>query len=907
MAYPTPNRTNDAYTPHSSGMFSNLSDEKQDKKKGAAQHHSPTMRQGADETRSDQVQRESVIDENHWRTLDELRRQAIARKKINDTKSAQAAMASSEPACRARESSPPILLPDPTDTSCFTCNRQQAGINPALFDKLGKLHRGEISHAQLNHPRPDLVQVIGTFLFGEWTALHFNAAKSPQGIQALLAAGGSLDAMAEGGITLLHFAMIRRDKNAVDHLLAAGAHPLACELNGYSPMTIALRYWPEIALTMARAIPFGAKANLDAEGNTELHAAIHHPEVLSAMLDAGIRDSANDMGMTALMQAAKAGELQSVRYLITHQPPADENSGAPSYLNLRSKHNGFTALVYACIRDEYEVVKLLIRHGARLYPLPDNKSLLRVAIYHRNIKILKILLANGAIDAEPDMPARLFKATRTAWAEGVGELGQHVRLDSRQQLKLMSNWLDEREGKTLAAISPLIASTTLNVRILTKSASLMKAPFSADSPALLLAMLNFFEDRDSFNYVIQAYACELIDDQGGSSRAEMARALLGFALPRISHLSKDENTVMRLIQLSDRLKDYTLVTEIKSRNASKKIFYKPEFSVKPEWISDPVSREFLGLKKSGETGKKIFDFLKTVTSKLIASDEADAIDAAQLSNDLIFALQSDVAGVELGKVFDAHPMSAIVSQALKPLLQGLITHLYPDPSTRTNAICRLLIGYSFSRLADAPQLTREPAFELIKSDPQWQKMRQRMASDIESLEEMAASILGTISSEQLGTSLPDVVAGLCIDAIGSASMETSLIASFRSKLGLLEAPARQLARACVEASQLWRASSTSSTTNSPDGTSTETDSMKALIRQEFIAQKRVASLPEEFIAVSIKLDPDLADDFNNLVWWQMDKLAVALGIDDSESERGNSSGVVSFSDDSLDRRENEKS
>ncbi len=111
---------------------------------------------------------------------------------------------------------------------------------------------------------------------------------------------------------------------------------------------------------------------------------------------------------------------------------------------------------------------------------------------------------------------------------------------------------------------------------------------------------------------------------------------------------------------------------------------------------------------------------------------------------------------------------------------------------------------------------------------------------------------------------PDVVARLTLEAMNSGSMEASLTRAFRTRLGLLDVPARRLAQACVSASRTWQASSASSNSASA-GTQDGSDALTALIRQAFAAQTRVAHLPKEFVEVSRQIDLDLVDDFNNLV------------------------------------------
>lgn len=59
--------------------------------------------------------------------------------------------------------------------------------------------------------------------------------------------------------------------------------------------------------------------------------------------------------------------------------------------------------------------------------------------------------------------------------------------------------------------------------------------------------------------------------------------------------------------------------------------------------------------------------------------------------------------------------------------------------------------------------------------------------------------------------------------------------------------------------------------------------------------------------MSLKIDADLVDDFNNLVWWQMDTLAVALLIDEHSAVHDDSDSIITDSDERVEEEENEKS
>lgn len=927
----SPNSTSATYTPHNSSApltHSDLSGDEQGEEKGAEQQKAPTMgqagkRSGPDNTGKQPVPEKShadrspgVNDEDFWAHLGELRRKAIARREVGAADKAcnDGPKTRSEPAFRTRQhpdANKQARQDSPAQPTVVTHSAKKGGVDPDLFDKFGQMRHGEISTPALAFPSP-LPQQLPQSGAMDGAPLPKAEVSEMTGLRRNIKS--ALDEFYHAqGITALHLAVYRQDEEAVRDLLAAGENPGSCKEPSLSPLGLALIVWPDMALALAEALPDGVHANAEENGDTEVHLAFDHPEVLYVLLAKGMRDSANHQGITALMLAAEQGALLSVKYLLGKPPGNGSDHDLSRYLNQREFIQGLNALGRACCNNHDKIAELLIRHGADPYRHPDQTWLLRCAVNFRNADLLRLLLAAGAAAHEPRLPDLLLRATKKGWAEIVEVLVKYVSPTHANQYKVMRNWLHSPKSETLTLISPLIPRERPSVNALMQTPRFLRAPFDAGSPELLQAMLEFFDQRDSFSYVIQSFISKLIDDQGATFNADMGRTLLRFVLPRFSRLNKDKETVMRLLQLSERLKDYTLITEIKALNSFAHGRTRINIPFDPTWLSDPVSLEFLGVKKAAGAKARFSNLLNTVTSRVAGRAEARAIDGAQLSDDLIFALKSDAVGDELDKVFNDHQLSAIVRQALKPLLQGLVTQLYPDPSTRVEAVCRFLIGYAFSRLADDPRLIRQPAFELIQSNPQWQTMKQKMEAEIEWLEDVAATIFGTMRSEILDTSLPDVIATLTLEAMNTASMETTLTAAFRSRLGLLDAPARQLARACVSASLHWQSSSaaTSTTSASPARTDAQpaanTEALTVLIRQAFIAQKRAPSLPEEFLKVSMKIDGDLVEHFNNLVWWQMDMLAVALGIDEHAPDERSGDTVHGSGRKSPDIAEDEKS
>jgi len=109
-----------------------------------------------------------------------------------------------------------------------------------------------------------------------------------------------------------------------------------------------------------RLLAEGADPNLaNRFGVTALHEAVtvRNAAMLGAMLDAGANPNAEfGEGETVLMTAARTGDLDSVRLLLTH--------GAD--VNASERWHGQTALMWAAIENHADVVKALIAAGAEI-------------------------------------------------------------------------------------------------------------------------------------------------------------------------------------------------------------------------------------------------------------------------------------------------------------------------------------------------------------------------------------------------------------------------------------------------------------------------------------------------------------------------------------------------------------
>lgn len=872
----TPSQTSDSHNPNLRSA-NPPSDAHERRGEDPNRHTTPKLSSKADNT------------EDFWAQLEALQRKAQERKKIEEAANKPQPMSieSSEPSlrshqpqasnCRSQSSSSAENGSAQHDEKH---NEQKGGVDPVFFEKLGKLNRKEISVIEINKPKPERTPGPGPRVDGEWTSLHLLALRDPNRIPELIASGASLDAVNKGGLTLLHTAMFRRDADAMRQLLAAGANPLICTEIYPSPLAYALVGRREFAMALAEALPANAKANVYEDGDTEVLMAVALPEVLYVLLSKGMQDSANERGVTALMWAAADGHLQSVKYLLGQRPQNEKESDYLAYINSTDNVDGMTALGEACTKNHLEIVSLLLKHGANLYHPSNKMSLLNLAACRREIPLLNLLLENGAAEYEPDLTNRLFTFVKRGQSEVVQALGPYVTLNRQQQYKLLSHWAKNPRPKLLAAMSRLITATVPSVRSIIEGPGILTVPIAKKSPGLLVAVLEFFDRRDTFNYVLQRYISIFLDGQGEGVDTAMGKALLDFALSRFSSLKGDRETVMRLLQLSEKLQDYRLATLIKDGHDSTSFFKSSAIPFNQKWISDPVMRDFLSDVPDSSSSIKGIWLGKKLVSSVVPARQAINIDGANLSNELIFALKEKSISPALDTVFKDHKLSGLVSQTLKYALEGLVTKLYPDPATRSSAVCRLIIGYCFSTLSDSSGFTEHTATQLMKSDGHWESVKRKVDAEIDEIEGVGSALIGSFAESLSDKTIIPLITRLILENLNNANAESKLSAHFQSTLGLLDVPARRLAAACVSAGRRWQArlpSSAQSSRQSLNMPNVEAH-FKQSIGQELRALKAQPKLPDQLAVGLSDVDLNLVPAFQQIVFFQQDLIERAFGV-----------------------------
>ena len=261
-------------------------------------------------------------------------------------------------------------------------------------------------------------------------------------VRALLAQGASVDAAEGDGTTALHWACYRDDVETVEllldvgadvdvandlgatplwaagqngsaatvrRLLEAGANPNLALLAGETPLMVAARSGaPDVVELL---LTYGAEADTrGARDQTALMWAVaqHHPAVVEILLAHGAdlrarsdvwsqvlavpphgqpeynRDTPHG-GNTALMFAARVGDVASARHLIAAGANVDDTDARGVSATTLAAHAGFG-----------ELVDVLLEEGADPNAADAGFGALHAAVMRRDSRMVGALLAHGA-------------------------------------------------------------------------------------------------------------------------------------------------------------------------------------------------------------------------------------------------------------------------------------------------------------------------------------------------------------------------------------------------------------------------------------------------------------------------------------------------------------------------------
>jgi ankyrin repeat protein len=260
------------------------------------------------------------------------------------------------------------------------------------------------------------------------TALHWASYRDDlESADLLIRAGANANAANDLGATPLWTASLNGSAAMVRRLLEAGANPNAALLAGETPLMVAARSGnPEV---VEQLVAKGANVNARAaRGQAALMWAVaqKHADVVKVLIAHGADINARtDVwsqvmavpphgmleynrsiphgGDTALMFAARVGDLASTKLLVAAGANVNDADAWGVSAMVLAAHSGFR-----------EIVEFLLEKGADANSSAAGFTALHAAIMRRDEKMAAALLASGA---DPNAPVRNWTPTRRSSAD----------------------------------------------------------------------------------------------------------------------------------------------------------------------------------------------------------------------------------------------------------------------------------------------------------------------------------------------------------------------------------------------------------------------------------------------------------------------------------------------------------
>lgn len=244
------------------------------------------------------------------------------------------------------------------------------------------------------------------------TALHWAAHWDNQAMaEALLAAGAKANLANDLGVTPLWIACLNGSEAMANRLLKAGADPNHALPSGETPLMAASRTGavPVVKALLARGADVNARERVKSQTALMWAVSEKHADVVGALVEggadiharsavrkrrvntdaagfgAGVVMEVEQGGYTALLFAAREGDVASARILLDRGASPEDT--AP---------DGTTALVVASHSGHGALASLLLDRGASPNAAGAGYRALHLAIVREDVALIRALLAKGA-------------------------------------------------------------------------------------------------------------------------------------------------------------------------------------------------------------------------------------------------------------------------------------------------------------------------------------------------------------------------------------------------------------------------------------------------------------------------------------------------------------------------------
>ncbi len=275
----------------------------------------------------------------------------------------------------------------------------------------------------VNTPQPDGATALA------WAAYRNDLETT----DLLIHAGADVNAANDYGMTPLALACSKGSAAMVGKLLQAGADPNAAQWTGVTPLMTCARAGSADAVKSLLARQADVNAKDTRRGQTGLMWAVaqQHTEVVRLLIEQGA-----DVNVKTHMPGGFT-PLQFLTYGVRRRDPSGPDKLEPGdvHPNPSSSRGGFTALMFAARQGDMDSARLLVDAGANVNAFsPDYGSALVVAASSGHEPVALFLLEKGADPNGTDIWE--FAPLHYALADGITAIGM-----SRKRIPTDRYWL----------------------------------------------------------------------------------------------------------------------------------------------------------------------------------------------------------------------------------------------------------------------------------------------------------------------------------------------------------------------------------------------------------------------------------------------------------------------------------
>ncbi len=291
------------------------------------------------------------------------------------------------------------------------------------------------------------------------------------GVRRMLAEHADVNATAPDGASVLHWASYWDQVDVAELLIAAGADPNAANDLGATPLwNASMNGSASMARLLLRAGANPNAALVSGESPVMTAARTGAPDVLELLLTAGAEpDARGTRGQTALMWAASQSHPETVRVLLAHGADVSARSdtwsqvmAVPPHADPANQqdvpHGGNTALLFAARVGDVTSARLLLDAGADVDATDaSGLSAVDLAAHSGFSDLVTLLLDRGA---DPDVEGGAFSALHAAILRRDEGMARTLLAHGADANARIANWTPTRRASADWSIHPSLVGAT---------------------------------------------------------------------------------------------------------------------------------------------------------------------------------------------------------------------------------------------------------------------------------------------------------------------------------------------------------------------------------------------------------------------------------------------------------------